>query len=142
VARTLVIATVGPESGESPVALSVFEALSRRVGRVAAFRPVARVDGEDPVLETFHRLDRAGRKHAGHHDPATSATSRRARAASAGRTRGPRPTAAPRGRSPLLIAYFRRRQAIGAVADLLAVAAWWFTRPLGGDPAAGGNIGR
>ncbi len=65
VAKTLMIATVGPESGESAVALSVFEAMSRRVGRVAAFRPVVRVDGEDPVLETCHRLDRAGRKHAG-----------------------------------------------------------------------------
>ena len=56
-ARTLYLAAAGPESGKSAVALGLFEAMSRRVGRVTAFRPVIRADRADPVLELLgHRF--------------------------------------------------------------------------------------
>jgi phosphate acetyltransferase len=50
VARSLYLAAAGPESGKSTLALGLFEAMSRRVGRVAAFRPVIRAGGPDPLL--------------------------------------------------------------------------------------------
>jgi len=50
VARTLYLTAAGPQSGKSAVALGLFEAMSRRVSRVAAFRPVVRSDRPDPLL--------------------------------------------------------------------------------------------
>jgi phosphate acetyltransferase len=51
VARTLYLAAGGPDTGKSAVALGLFEAMSRRVGRVAAFRPVTRNGPRDELLE-------------------------------------------------------------------------------------------
>jgi phosphate acetyltransferase len=51
VARTLYLAAAGPDTGKSAVALGLFEAMSRRVGRVAAFRPVSRYGARDELLE-------------------------------------------------------------------------------------------
>src|SRR3954454_6352549 len=50
VAKTLYLAAAGPGSGKSALALSLFEAMSRRVGRVTAFRPVVRAGSPDPLL--------------------------------------------------------------------------------------------
>jgi len=50
VARSLYVAASGPESGKSIVALGVLEAIRRRVGRVAVYRPVVRSNGPDPLL--------------------------------------------------------------------------------------------
>ena len=49
-ARTLYLTAGGPETGKSAVALGLFEAMSRRVGRVAAFRPVTRSGPRDELL--------------------------------------------------------------------------------------------
>jgi phosphate acetyltransferase len=46
----LYVTPVGPETGKSAVALGLFDALSRRVGRVGLFRPVVRSGGPDPVV--------------------------------------------------------------------------------------------
>jgi phosphate acetyltransferase len=54
-AKTLMIAAAGPGSGGGAVALGLFEAMSRRVGRVAAFRPVVRAGVEDPFLQLIDR---------------------------------------------------------------------------------------
>jgi phosphate acetyltransferase len=51
VTRTLYVAATGPDTGKSAVVLGLFETLSRRVGRVAAFRPVTRGGSEDDLLE-------------------------------------------------------------------------------------------
>jgi phosphate acetyltransferase len=55
VARTLYVAAAGPESGMSAVVLGLFEAMSRRVGRVAAFRPLTRDGARDRLLELIGR---------------------------------------------------------------------------------------
>jgi phosphate acetyltransferase len=49
-AKTLMIAAAGPDSGKSAVALGVFEAMSRRAARVAAFRPAVRSGCADREL--------------------------------------------------------------------------------------------
>lgn len=50
-ARSVYLAAAGPESGKSAIALGVFDAMTRRVGRVAVFRPVVRSTTDpDPVL--------------------------------------------------------------------------------------------
>lgn len=45
----------GPDSGMSAVVLGLFEAMSRRVGRVAAFRPLTRDGARDRLLELIDR---------------------------------------------------------------------------------------
>lgn len=48
--RSLYLAPAGPETGKSAVALGMFDAMSRRVGRVGLFRPVVRAGVPDPVV--------------------------------------------------------------------------------------------
>ncbi len=50
VSRCLYIASAGPETGKSAVALGMVDAMSRRVGRVGFFRPVVRAGGTDPLV--------------------------------------------------------------------------------------------
>ncbi|HEY6794760.1 MAG TPA: phosphate acetyltransferase [Kineosporiaceae bacterium] len=54
-ARTLYLTAAGPHSGMSAVVLGLFEAMSRRVGRVTAFRPVTRDGPRDELLELLER---------------------------------------------------------------------------------------
>jgi phosphate acetyltransferase len=56
VARTLYVTAAGPDSGKSVVALGLFEAMSRRVGRVAAFRPVVRTPSAGPPTDPLLSL--------------------------------------------------------------------------------------
>jgi phosphate acetyltransferase len=50
VSRSLYLASAGPATGKSAVALGVFEAMTRRVSSVAPFRPVVRAGVPDPVV--------------------------------------------------------------------------------------------
>jgi phosphate acetyltransferase len=50
-ARSLYVVAAGPETGKSCVALGLFDAMSRRVGRVGLFRPVVRLGVPDPVVD-------------------------------------------------------------------------------------------
>jgi phosphate acetyltransferase len=53
--RSLYLAPAGPETGKSAVALGLFDAMSRRVGRVGLFRPLVRVGVADPVVSLLRR---------------------------------------------------------------------------------------
>jgi phosphate acetyltransferase len=53
--RYLYLAPAGPETGKSAVALGLFDAMSRRVGRVGLFRPLVRVGVADPVVSLIRR---------------------------------------------------------------------------------------
>jgi phosphate acetyltransferase len=55
VSRALYVAATGPESGKSCVAVGLFDAMSRRVGRVGLFRPVVRHGVPDPVVGLIRR---------------------------------------------------------------------------------------
>src|SRR5205085_2266011 len=65
-ARSVYVAGLDPGAGKSLVALGVAELLSRRVGRLGVFRPVA--DPGDPLIDLLcrrYRVDPAGRAAAG-----------------------------------------------------------------------------
>jgi phosphate acetyltransferase len=53
--RSLYLAPAGPETGKSSLALGLFDAMSRRVGRVGLFRPLVRVGVADPVISLIQR---------------------------------------------------------------------------------------
>src|SRR5689334_2780234 len=52
-ARSVYVAGLDPGAGKSLVALGVAELLSRRVGRLGVFRPIA--DADDPILDLLGR---------------------------------------------------------------------------------------
>jgi phosphate acetyltransferase len=62
VARSVYVTGLGPGGGKSVVALGVTDLLSRRVGRLAVFRPLVR-DADDPVIGLLGGADRAATGH-------------------------------------------------------------------------------
>jgi phosphate acetyltransferase len=54
--RSLYLAPAGPETGKSTLALGLFDAMSRRVGKVGLFRPLVRVGVVDPVVSLIEHV--------------------------------------------------------------------------------------